>query len=88
MKDAPSLMLNRLGWLLAEDCTADGGSNVPMSVNCPSAGAVYRDTKSVRNVALIIIKEPNQFSVSYHYHLRHNIIYHVVVKVISNCKQL
>ena len=58
MKDAPSLMLNRLTWLLSADCALVGGVQEGVSVNCPSAGVVYRDTKSVKNVVIIIIVGP------------------------------
>ena len=50
MKDDPASMLNRLGWLLSADCALDGGAKPAVSVNCPSADIVHRDTKSVRNV--------------------------------------
>ena len=47
MKDAPASMLYRLPWLLVEDCALVGGVQEGVSVNCPSAGVVYRDIKSV-----------------------------------------
>ena len=47
MKDDPASMLNRLLWLLAEDCELVGGVKSRVNVNCPSAGVVYRDMKSM-----------------------------------------
>ena len=50
MKDAPASMLNRLTWLLGTvDCALAGGVHVAESDNCPSAGVVYKDTKSTEN---------------------------------------
>ena len=49
MKDALASTLNRLPWLLSEDCAPDGGVHVAESDNCPSAGVVYKDTKSTEN---------------------------------------
>ena len=48
VNDAPASMLNRLAWLLSEDCELVGGVKPALNVNCPSVGAMHRKMRSAK----------------------------------------